>query len=90
MNIKLDAQILNEEEKRIVEAIRKLHEQGIEEAAVDDPKHFKKLFPEGISIEEYNGIVPKLVQKGFIDSRYSSPREGPLLRLTKAAENYLK
>jgi len=86
--MKLDFDSLSEEEQNLVNTMRKLHAQGIDSAMVDCPEHNRILFPNGVSTKQYNSIVPNLVQKGILASRYDASRDGPLLRLTKAAKDF--
>ncbi len=80
--MRINIEILSDDEKGLIDAMRQLYLQGVEEVVVDDPKYSQLLFPNGSSNENYNNIVPMLVQKGIINSRYDAPRDGPLLSLS--------
>ena len=88
VNMEINIENISDDEKRLIDAMCQLYAQGVDVVVVDNPKHNQLLFPNGVNNEQYNDIVPRLVQKGIVVSRYDAPRDGPLLSLTKNARDY--
>lgn len=79
---------LTQEQRMLISSLLELlNNRGIKEVNVD--LHSKSLFPKGITTQNYNEIVPALVESGHIKSGYDSPRDGPIISLTpKAIEQF--
>ncbi len=74
---------LTKEQLELISSLIKLYHKGVKSVAVD--QYTNLLFPSGFSINEYNEIVPKLVQSNFLNSNYDAPRDGPVISLTEMA-----
>ena len=78
-------EMLNTDEVQFIDSMLILYNKGVSSVCIESSQNSKVLFPNGFNTDKYNQLVPALVKKGLLVSKFDSPRDGPILSLTEKA-----